>query len=277
MISVCAIQFKASQRHHPTDINQLKILCDTGAQLADLVVCPELACTQYLFDSYDDAKPYAQMVNGPLLQMLQPIALRHQSVIVIGFIELGTDQLLYNSALIIQADGSYLCYRKNLLFDADKSWASAGKTPYPIFKIKGYTTTVGICMDLNDNRFTSFCRKHQVEIIAFPTNWLDQNYHIQPYWAYRLDYPCLLIAANTYGPEKTICFRGFTTIQYGSMKLAGMGYAGNGLVTYDFDPSYVKHLTEADTGKMGEVSVFESHHCLDCIDGTCDIHDENEV
>ncbi len=272
MISVCAIQFKAVERNGRDDLAQLKILCESGAKLADLVVCPELACTQYLFDSYEEAYPYAQAPDGPLSQMLKPIAIEHESVIVIGFLELGKDLQLYNSALIILADGRLECYRKNLLFDADKTWASAGNNPYPLLKIKNYLVTVGICMDLNDNRFTAFCRAKQIQIIAFPTNWLDQNYLIQPYWSYRLAYPCLLVAANTFGPEREIAFRGFSTIQYGNIKLASMGFAGNGLVLYDFDPKLAQQLNEDHLGPRGESSVFDSHHCLDCFDGNCTIH-----
>ena len=277
MIKVCAIQFKANQRKHKEALQEIETLCQSACALADLVVLPEMACTNYLFDSFDDALPYAQPANGEIFERLSPIAVRFESVIVIGFIEKAINEeaetILYNSALILMIDGTFICYRKRLLFDADTTWARSGNLPYPIFKIKNQKVTVGICMDLNDDEFTSFCRDNKINIIAFPTNWLDQNYDIRPYWYYRLSYPALLVAANTYGKERSTTFRGYSTIMYHQMVLAEMGYAGNGMIFYEM-PNLRSSLKDMKNSIRGETLIYDQHHCESCAHGTCEIHDD---
>jgi predicted amidohydrolase len=232
-LSVSAIQFKPLDNHIPSSLKKLLPLVEAASQISDLVVLPELACTNYLFDSPNEILPFAEKKGGVLFQELQK-ANRGKAHIIAGFIELGEDNHLYNSAYIVKPESPPEVYRKTLLYDADKTWATPGNLPYPLFSLNGFSVTVGICMDLNDDGFTHFCATNSVDIVALPVNWLDQDEDIRPYWRYRLDYDCLLVAANTYGSEKNIAFRGYSTIMYSHFILAEMGAVGDGLISFDF-------------------------------------------
>ncbi len=232
-ISLSAIQFKPDGNSIAHSLEKLLPLVEAASQISDLVVLPELACTNYLFDSPNEILPFAEKKGGVLYQELQK-ANRGNAHIIAGFIELGEDNRLYNSAYIVKPESPPEVYRKTLLYDADKTWATPGNLPYPLFSINGFSVTVGICMDLNDDEFTYFCETNSVDVVALPVNWLDQDEDIRPYWRYRLGYDCLLVAANTYGSEKDIAFRGYSTIMYSHFILAEMGAVGDGLIAYDF-------------------------------------------
>ena len=83
----------------------------------------------------------------------------------------------------------------------------------PIFEVDGRRATLAICMDMNDDDLIEHCREHQPALIAFPTNWVDQGDEVAPYWAWRLQgLRCHLLAANTYGREGHVTFRGESAV-----------------------------------------------------------------
>jgi predicted amidohydrolase len=263
---VVAIQFKGYRQDFEASQNHLYDLIELALNNnADLVVTPEMACSQYLFDCSAHAKPFAVCQDSTWICRLKHLSQLYRSTLVIGVIEIDhIEQLLYNSAAIIDIEGQCNFYRKRLLFDADQTWAQKGQlsypipecyraqliqtqmtknniksatssigvpiqpndstthinyiqnsdrehetfthivssTDYPLFEVAGYRCSVGICMDLNDDHFIQFCEQFKVELLAFPTNWLDEGHSVYEYWAYRLQKCSLvLVAANTYGTE----------------------------------------------------------------------------
>ena len=234
---VIAIQFKGYRQDFLSSQNHLYELIELALQQnANLVVTPEMSCSQYLFDHATRAKAFAVDKDSAWIMRLCTLIQNYQATLVVGVIEIDRQDgdYLYNSAAVIQADGHCFFYRKRLLFDADYTWAQNGNsqyplasydvnidqtetsvthnpikydlpvktTDYPIFEVNGYRCTVGICMDLNDDHLIDFCIQSQIEILAFPTNWLNENHNVYNYWAYRLqDSQVFLVAANTYGKE----------------------------------------------------------------------------
>jgi len=154
------------------------------------------------------------------------------SWIVGGFVERDADRL-YNSALIVRPDGTIdFVYRKTLLFDADIPWATPGDSGYRVFTTDRGTFTVGICMDLNDDRFTDWCRESNTHAIAFPTNWIEEGEPTWPYWAWRLEgYSGALVAANTWGPERDVVFSGQSAVLQRRVIRAAAPAAGNLVIT----------------------------------------------
>ena len=222
-LCVAAIQYKGDRFNQDLHQQNLLNLIESAlSHKAKIVVCPEMADSHYLISSLQEADEYAYQPQGSWANALQQLANQFESWLVIGIIEkeyVDSKQKVpryFNSALIISphTDPSY--YRKRLLYLEDLVWATPGDDPhpslfahrpsvdpYPCFMVYGYRMTVGICMDLNDDRFTQFCAQNQIDLIAFPTNWLDEGNEVYSYWAWRLqDSSALLIAANTYGSEE---------------------------------------------------------------------------
>lgn len=216
MTRVAALQFKADKAQPAQSQAALCALIEQAAQAgAQLVVCPEMATSGYLFADRAAIAPRCEPALGGGFPTLSALARRHRLYLVCGYPEQtsatrddGTQPpaRLYNSARIIGPDGELLYnYRKRLLYSADTTWASDGDTPYPIIETPHGRLCVGICMDLNDDRFVDFLRQQSASqplILAFCTNWLDEGSDVLPYWCYRLrGVRGVFIAANTYGEE----------------------------------------------------------------------------
>lgn len=217
MTRIAALQFKAHKDQPAASLAALCQLIDEAAAAgAALVVCPEMAYTGYLFENAAAILPHCEIARGGAFPRLSELAGRHGIYLVCGYPEIeesrepptapGTSSLsprLFNSARVLGPDGTLLCnYRKRLLFTADTTWATEGDTPYPILPTPFGHLTVGICMDLNDDRFTEFLVQHSPLVVAFCTNWLDEGSDVLPYYLYRLrGFAGVFAAANTYGGE----------------------------------------------------------------------------
>ena len=97
---------------------------------------------------YEAAEP----VPGPTVERLQPIAKKYNMVIVVPIYEKAMRGLYYNTAAVIDADGTYLGkYRKQHIPQVAGFWEKFFFTPgdggYPVFKTKYATIGVYICYD----------------------------------------------------------------------------------------------------------------------------------
>ncbi len=199
---VAALQFKPVKGDRVESERRLLALLERLQPPIDLVVLPELALTGYLFSSRDQILPLTEPSDGPTAQLLAPVARRLGAFVVCGFPE-REGQTLYNSALVVGPDGAVdSVVRKTLLYSADVPWASPGDQPYRVIPTPAGTFAVGICMDLNDDRFIDWLTGAQPDVLAFPTNWVDEGHDIWTYWAMQLwETRISLVAADTYGTE----------------------------------------------------------------------------
>lgn len=196
-----AVQFKATKGDLHASRAALTALADRAAANADLVVLPEMAVTGYLFADAAGVRAVAEVPTGPTFQALAPIARANRCHLVCGFAEKAKDRL-FNSALVIDPSGALAgVYRKTLLYDADLPWATPGDSGYATYD--GGRFGVGICMDLNDDRFVDWAGASKVPIVAFPTNWVEDGSNVWWYWSWRLlGLRTSLVAANTWGEER---------------------------------------------------------------------------
>lgn len=211
-ITLAAVQFRppkgqtAAAREALAGL--LRSALDQGARF---VVCPEMATTGYVWDSPEQIAPHAEPEDGPTRAMLEPLARQYGAWIVCGFAEQAEDGL-YNSALVVGPHGLSVCYRKVLLYDADKTWARPGKRRLLIETEHGLVAP-GICMDLNDDGFTGLLRQEQPRICAFCTNWVEEGEDILPYWRWRLaGWRGYFVAADCWGEDGSIRFYGRSAI-----------------------------------------------------------------
>lgn len=210
---IATIQFKGKKGQPEASWQALlRLIESAGEKGAQLIVCPEMALTGYLFTDPENAARVAEPAQGEGLRRLGELAARYRTHIVCGYPELAMSpasrvgtRRLYNAARVIGADGALLYnYRKRLLYESDFTWATPGDTPYPLIELcSGKILCVGICMDLNDDRFTAFLRSKKPHLVAFCTNWLDEGLDVLPYWQWRLSGThSYFLAANTYGEEE---------------------------------------------------------------------------
>lgn len=183
------------------------------AKGVELVVCPEMAISGYVFDSADEIAPHTEAADGATYSMLAECAIELGAWIVCGIAERDGDAL-YNSALTVAPSGELVsCYRKVLLFEQDKTWAQRGTERSLIA-----TNTLGllcpaICMDINDDNFARFILSEKPTVLAFCTNWIDEGHEILPYWRMRLfGWQGWMVAADRWGGERGTPFYGRSAI-----------------------------------------------------------------
>ena len=91
--------------------------------------------------------------DGPTTKLMQELAKKHRMVIVVPLYEIETTGVYYNTAAVIDADGTYLGkYRKNHIPHTapgfwEKFYFKPGNLGYPVFKTKYADIGVYICYD----------------------------------------------------------------------------------------------------------------------------------
>ena len=199
---------------------------------ADLIVCPEMATCGYVFEDLQQLLPHAEALDGPLFQALAQRA-KDGATIVAGFPEVDGD-ILYNSALVVGPEGLMDCYRKVMLYDLDTAWATAGDRR-SVVDVQGRSVSTGICMDLNDNQFALHLLTARPDIVAFPTNWVDEGHDILPYWRWRMmGWRGWFVAADRWGEEQGTRFYGRSAILApGGVPVAMAGPSGDAVIVAD--------------------------------------------
>src|SRR5919198_2639789 len=84
---------------------------EAAAVGAELLVLPECAIPGYMFDSAEEALPYAEEIPGPSTQTLAGACRRLGAHVVCGLLERDGDAL-YNAAVLVGPDGLVGRYRK---------------------------------------------------------------------------------------------------------------------------------------------------------------------
>ncbi len=207
-----------------------ELVDEAGRQGARLIVCPEMATTGYVWSSPEEISPYAEPARGPTLAALAPVAARHGAIVVCGFPEQAEDGL-YNAALVIGPDGALVsCYRKVLLYEADRPWARPGRQRQTLRTGLGLVAPA-ICMDINDDGLVLMLHRVGVEILAFCTNWVEEGLDVHDYWRRRLrGWKGVLVAADTWGEDRGTRFAGRSVILGPGGVVAALGPEGDGVI-----------------------------------------------
>ncbi len=119
----------------------------------------QILCLQEIFNGpyfcpgqdkrwYDAAEP----IPGPTVEKLQPLCAQYKMVMVVPLYEREMAGVYYNSAAVIDADGSYLGkYRKNHIPQTSGFWEKyffrPGNLGYPTFQTRYAKIGVYICYD----------------------------------------------------------------------------------------------------------------------------------
>lgn len=116
--------------HKETEGNRRTLLAavQEAAQAgASMVIAPELCLSGYSFVDTEDASPFAESEDGPTLQALSALCVRHKIYVVLGLLERDKHTgLLHNSAFALSPEGAIVCrYRK--LTTVERRWATPGQ------------------------------------------------------------------------------------------------------------------------------------------------------
>lgn len=119
---------------------------------------------------YDFAEP----VPGPTTEIMQGLARKHEMVIVVPVYEREQAGVYYNTAAVIDADGSYLGkYRKNHIPHTSGFWEKyffkPGNLGYPVFQTRYAKVGVYICYDRHFPEGARILGLHGAEVVFNPS------------------------------------------------------------------------------------------------------------
>jgi N-carbamoylputrescine amidase len=148
---------------------------EAAAQGARIICLQELFMTRYFCQTEDyDSFAYAEPLPGPSTLVMQELARELEVVLVASFFEARARGLYHNTAVVIDADGSYLGkYRKMHIPDDpgfyEKFYFTPGDLGYKVFKTRYATIGVLICWDQWYPEAARLTALKGAEIIFYPT------------------------------------------------------------------------------------------------------------
>ncbi len=119
----------------------------------------QILCLQEIFNGpyfcpSQDPRWYelAEPVPGPMVERMAPLAKKHEMVLILPIYEKAMRGVYYNTAAVIDADGTYLGkYRKQHIPQVAGFWEKfffkPGNGGYPVFKTRYATIGIYICYD----------------------------------------------------------------------------------------------------------------------------------
>jgi predicted amidohydrolase len=143
---------------------------EAAAAGAQLLVLPECAIPGYMFDSGEEAMPYAEEIPGPATEALERESARLGLYVVCGLLERDGDALR-NAAVLVGPDGLIGTYRKTHL-----PFLGVDRFVVPGDELRVYDTPLGrigieICYDLRFPEVTRTLALRGADIVAHPTNF----------------------------------------------------------------------------------------------------------
>jgi predicted amidohydrolase len=236
LVSVAQIDPKLGEKQRNLDVivGRMEEAAGLGAEI---VVFPECAVPGYMWDSEEEAMPYAEEIPGPSTELLEREAARLGMHVVCGLLERAGDSLR-NAAALVGPDGLIGTYRKTHL-----PFLGVDRFAVPGDELPVYDTPLGrigveICYDLRFPEVTRTLALKGAEIVAHPTNFpvaaRGQTELITV--ARAAENRIFLLTANRSGKERSAEFCGRSQIADPSGKrLAETGETGEVLLTAEID------------------------------------------
>jgi N-carbamoylputrescine amidase len=151
----CSTQEKLEVIREANIAKHLTMIDDAARQGVQILCFQEIFTGPYFCAEqnprwYDSVE---KIPEGPTTKLMQEIAKRHRMVIVVPIYEEEATGVYYNTAAVIDADGTYLGkYRKNHIPQVapgfwEKFYFRPGNLGYPVFKTQYADVGVYICYD----------------------------------------------------------------------------------------------------------------------------------
>lgn len=137
---------------------------------ADIVVLPELSVPGYSTDAAVLAKA-GEPLDGPTVQAWQRAAAGGGGYIAGGLCERDGDRL-FNTAVIVSADGVIAHYRKAHLFSAEKNVFAPGDTGFGVVRTGHAAFGLCICYDLRFVEVLRILALAGAELVLAPSAWV---------------------------------------------------------------------------------------------------------
>jgi predicted amidohydrolase len=228
---------------------------EAAAAGAELLVLPECAIPGYMFESAEEALPFAEEIPGRSTDVLAEACRRLETHVVCGLLERDGDALR-NAAVLVGPDGVVGTYRKTHL-----PFLGVDRFVLPGDELSVYDTPLGrigieICYDLRFPEATRTLALAGADIVAHPTNFpLAARIQTELITVARAaENRVYLLTANRVGKERWAEFCGWSQIvdPYG-VRLAEADGTDEALLVADVD---VERARDKDYVVPGEYELY---------------------
>lgn len=224
-------------------------LAEQGAG-ADLLVFPELAASGYEFRDVEEVRQLAEpFATGPTSELMQGIAARIKTTVVIGYPERDRESF-FNSSILATPEGRLVNYRKIHLFSRETQLFSRGDAMPPVTETPAGRVGMMICFDWVFPEAARVLALAGAQIIAHPANLVLQ-YCQRAMFARSVENCVYSVTANRIGTEaragRSLTFTGASQIlsPKGEMLAhAPMDVECVEVVDVDVSRADDKHMTE---------------------------------
>jgi predicted amidohydrolase len=168
-VAVAQVEPKLGEKEHNLAMCFAR-LEEAAAQGVELAVFPECAIAGYMWDSAEEALPYAEEIPGPTTEAFERECARLNIHAITGLLEREGDTL-FNAAILVGPDGLVGSYRKTHL-----PFLGVDRFVTPGDEFKVFDTALGkigliICYDLRFPEVTRTLALAGADIVALPTNF----------------------------------------------------------------------------------------------------------
>jgi N-carbamoylputrescine amidase len=153
----------------------LPLIEEAGKRGVQILGLQELFYGPYFCPSQDSRWcDLAEPIPGPTIKLMQQYARKHEMAMVVPICEREMAGVYYNSAAVLDADGSYLGkYRKMHIPHTAGFWEKyffkPGNLGYPVFQTRYATVGVYICYDRHFPEGARLLGLHGAEVVFNPS------------------------------------------------------------------------------------------------------------
>ncbi|MFI5207067.1 MAG: nitrilase-related carbon-nitrogen hydrolase [Gemmatimonadales bacterium] len=153
----------------------LPMIDEAGKKGVQILCLQEIFCGPYFCPSQDSKWcDTAEAIPGPTMELMARYARKYNMVVIVPIYEREIAGVYYNSAGVIDADGTYLGkYRKMHIPQTAGFWEKyffkPGNLGYPVFKTRYATIGVYICYDRHFPEGARLLGLHGAEIVFNPS------------------------------------------------------------------------------------------------------------
>ena len=149
----------------------IRVLGETAAKGAKLIVFPEAALTGYCFNSLEEARPHAEPIPGPSTLRLEAVCKKLGVFVIYGLLEADSDRL-FNACALVGPEGVVGSYRKvHLPFLGIDRFTTPGDQPFAVHEAAGMRIGMHICYDGGFPEPARVMMLLGADLLVLPTNW----------------------------------------------------------------------------------------------------------
>jgi len=138
---------------------------------ANLVVFPECSLTGYVFQSRQEALPFAETIPGPSTEALSALCRQRNVYVIYGLLEKAGDKL-FNAAAFVGPEGLIGGYRKiHLPFLGIDRFVDKGDRPFQVYPIPIGKVGMHICYDILFPESARIMTLLGADIVVLSTNF----------------------------------------------------------------------------------------------------------